>query len=307
MKKNGTENIYQRGEEVKGQFLLLLLDGLEDQLSLTKIADKLGKSKQALNYHINVLKRKGLIEQTSKTPFSKFIITPLGQLSKKKLRYPQKGPVFHCHALQMGFDIGDFGTFEFVTNAKRKVVRINNWDYTTEVHGKYHVKIQETGLMVISCPDAYTREPDDAFFEMREEAKKISNRFTAQFGMKFTRTWVVKRGHKSIVGSAAIAKLLGRGKITKTEWVDASEGEEELESYENSYAFEKLFAMPEEVQNIKGSVNKLETVISEKLTPAIEKHSEDIRLHLTAIQEIRDAIREFRDVVKEMKQNGNVK
>lgn len=287
-------------KRVKGQFLLLLLESLEKEISLTKIADITGKSKQALNYHINTLKRNGIIEQRTKTPFAKFIITPLGLEVKQKIRYPDARPIFRCHALQIGYEIKNFGTFEFITNANRKVIAMKGWLYTSEMHEKYHVKIQETGKMIISCPDAYTKEPEDAFFKMREEAQAIANRFKIQFKLEFGKVSVIKRGHKSIVGSEIIAKLIGRGKITETEWVDASEGNDELESYENSYAFEKLLAIPTEIEKVKEDLILLKTTF----IPAIEALTEQIKLHLKATQEWADTARDIRESIEEMKQHG---
>jgi DNA-binding transcriptional ArsR family regulator len=263
---------------VKIEFLLLLLDNIDKGLYLSQIANSMGMSKQALNYHIKRLRKLGIIERTQSYPMSIYIITPFGKRVKENMRYPDNlKPVWRCHALQVGYWISDFGTFRFIENNNRKLCRMKGWEYASETQGEHHIKIQENGLMIISCPDTYSNDPDQAFGELRIKANTIAQWYRDHYEMQMKAQQTIRRGQKSLVGSEVLSKLFGKGKITDKVWIDASGGTDEIETYEKEYSVEKLLALPD--------------VIDNKLTPAIEKLTKQIELHLEVMNNMNETLK----------------
>lgn len=280
----------------QSEFLPLLLDGFSDGLTLTQMAQRLGKSKQALNYHIQRLKRIGVLERKQSWPYAIYGLTPFGSRLKQNLRYPQTPKTWRYHALQVGFDIVDFGSFNLIETKNRKLSKMNNWLYVTEQQGDYHVKIQENGLLVISCPERYTNEPDSAAAELHSKAIELAQQYCDRYSMKMKPMKIIRRGQKSIVGSEKISKILGKGKLSEDIWVDASHGTDELETFSDNKSLEKLLAVPDEIAQVKQDMNDLKAVF----IPAIEALTEQIRLHLKATEEWRQSAQEIRDALKDI-------
>lgn len=69
----------------KTSFLLLLLRAISSDLMLKDVAKKLGKSKQALNYHIRKFVKLGVIRRIQSYPYSIYELTSLGDSVKKSL------------------------------------------------------------------------------------------------------------------------------------------------------------------------------------------------------------------------------
>ena len=182
-------------KKTQQEFLLLLLSDIESGLMLTQMAKHLGKSKQALNYHIKRLRRIGLIERVQSYPYSLHKLTPLGLRVKENIRYPDgvKKPTWRCHALQVGFPVEDFGTYNFLETKSRSVSSMKGWKYTSEQIGQHHVKIQDTGLMIVSCPDIYTNNPDEAWAKMYEQAAQIAENYRNRYGMELKALKIIRR------------------------------------------------------------------------------------------------------------------
>ena len=264
---------------VKHQFLPLLLGCISDKLLLKDIRKKLGKTKQALNYHLQRYRKLGVIKRIQSYPYSIYELTSLGENVKKSLEQSEHiRALWKAHNLIVGFPILSFGSFNFVDTSRRKLIQMNNWIYAREDHDGHVIHIQDTGLLKIYLPAKYCKDPDVAFGEMYSKATRIGQWYCHKYNMKLRPMKVIRKGMKSLVNSEKLAKIFGRVKLEQM-WIDASDGTEELESYQDSYAIENMLKLPE--------------IIETQLVPTLEQFSKNIELHLEVLQEIKKAVKEL--------------
>jgi len=297
------------------KFNLLLLQYISDGISLhhtnskyDSITKRLGKSKQSLNYHIQKLKKLGLIERKQSYPFAIYNITSLGKRVKENLVHSDgMKNLWKCHSLIVGFEVQSFGTFRFINTSKRKIIRMRNWEYAMEKKGDFTIHIQTTGLMKIYCPEKYTKKPDEAFGKMYAEAQSIAQRYCDRYKMELKQLKIIRKGHKALIGSKKIAKLLGKVNLGNKLWVDASDGTDELEEMQDEYTIEDLLNVPKRLDGVEKSIVEQSKVSGEL--------SKNIRLHLSImrkmeksqdiqnnrLEELGSAIRILTSKIKELK------
>lgn len=264
----------------KTSFLLLLLRAISSDLMLKDVAKKLGKTKQALNYHIRKFVKLGVIRRIQSYPYSIYELTSLGDSVKKSLEQSEHlRTLWKAHNLIVGFDILRFGSFNFVDTSRRKLIQMNNWIYAREDHDDHVIHIQDTGLLKIYLPAKYCSDPDVAFGEMFSKATRIAQWYCDKYDMKLKPMKVIRKGEKALVGSEKLAKIFGRVKLEEM-FVNASEGLEELEAPMDSYAIENMLKLPE--------------IIETKLVPTLDQFSKNIELHLEVLQEIKEAVKELK-------------
>ena len=287
LKKDGDSrsahtNISSNRSRVKHPFLPLLLRCISEDLRLSQIAKKTGKTKQALNYHIRKFVKLGVIRRIQSYPYSIYELTSLGSSVKKSLEQSEhlRSSLWKAHNLIVGFEIISFGDFRFVETRRRKLVTgMKNWNYAREMHGDHVINIQDTGLLKIYAPAKYCKDPDVAFGEMFSKATTIAQWYVHKYGMRLRPMKVIRKGEKALVGSEKLAKIFGRIK-TEELYINASEGTEELEAPQDSYAIENLLKLPE--------------IIETKLVPTLDQFSKNIELHLEVLQDIRDAVKDLK-------------
>jgi len=283
-------------------FLLLLLEFIDQKIPVHScnpkrdcITKRSGKSKQALNYHLQKLVKKGILTHPQSFPFAIYELTSFGKQVKKHLiQSDGVRTLWRCHHLIVGYEIKSFGNFRFIDTKNRKIVPMENWKYAREEFKKsfedtYVVHVQETGLLKIYCPKTYHIYPDQAFGIMYNDSGRIAQFYCDRYSMVLNPMRVIRRGHKALVKSEKLVEAVGRFNIDGKVWTDASEGEE-LEERQDSYTVDDLLNLP-------GRINRL-TEVNLKLASNIE-------LHLSVMSEIKDAIKEMRDLFRIM--NGNSK
>ena len=288
--RTSTPNNFKR---VKTEFLLLqVLQEIESNgRNISKISKKLNITKQALNYHLNKVKRAGLVRRIQSYPFAIYELTELGQRVKEILGQSERGAklptLWDAHNLIVGFDVIDFGKYHFEETKRRKLCFMNNWIYTKEDIDGYGVHVQNTGLIKIYCKRMRTTNPEQAFANMYSDAIRIAQTYCNRYNMKLKPMRIIREGHKSLYNSEVVAKLFGRFKIGDI-WQDASSGIEELEEKQNSNKIEELLNLPEQMN---------------QMMVLQEKFSKNIELHLDVLQNINTAITELRHTIK----NGDAK
>jgi hypothetical protein len=262
---------------VKNDFLPLLLCCVEqDGNNITKIAKTLGKTKQALNYHLSKQKKAGLIRQTQKLPYSIYVLTDLGQRVKKILRQSEGSIplLWRCHALIVGYPILSYGTYQFAETKNKKIIQMANWRYAREQIGDYVVNVQDTGLLKIYCPERYTQEPDQEFGRMYADVERVAQHYCNQFNMRTEKMKVIRTGHKELQESTKLAKIMGKFKAGEI-WTDASHGTENLEEEQGSNKIEDLLQIP---------------ALMKQIVVQQSQFSENLMTHLKVLQEIGSAI-----------------
>lgn len=263
----------------KSGFLLLLLRSISDDLKLVDVAKKVGKTKQALNYHLQKLRKLGAIRRVQSFPYSIYELTSLGESVKKSLEQSEHlRTLWKAHNLIVGFEVLRFGSFNFVETNRRKLIQMNNWIYAREEHDGHIINVQDTGLLKIYIPAKYCKDPDVAFGEMYSKATRIAQWYCDKYDMKLKPMKIIRKGEKALVGSEKLAKIFGRIR-TEEIFVNASEGSEELEAPQDSYAIENMLKLPE--------------IIETQLVPTLDQFSKNIELHLEVLQEIKKAIKEL--------------
>jgi len=279
---------FKTPEQVKDErnnFLLLLLSSVDEGLTPKAIAKKLGKTKQALNYHLKRMMALKVICRVQSYPYSIYKLTPFGERVKDSLRQSEHlTPLWKVHNLIVGFRIRKMGTFQFVETTRRKVITMNGgWKYVPERIDDYVVNVQDTGLLKIYVPEQYSKDPDITIGEMFSRATHVAQIYVDKYGMTLEPLYVIRKAEKELCKSEALAKIFGRVKLEEM-YVNASNGVEALEEPMDSYAIEKLLKLPD--------------VIEKQLTPALEQFSKNIALHLEVLQEIKIAIKKLGEVDK---------
>jgi biotin operon repressor len=285
------EHIVQSNERVKTSFLPLLLCCIEqDGNNITKVAKTLGKTKQALNYHISKQKKAGLIRQTQKYPYSIYVLTDLGQKVKKILRQSEGGIplLWRCHALIVGYPILSYGDYQFVETKNKKIIQMANWKYAREQIGDYVVNVQDTGLLKIYCPERYTQEPDQEFGRMYADVERVAQHYCNQFNMRTEKMRVIRTGHKELQESTKLAKIMGKFKAGEI-WTDASHGTENLEEAQGSNKIENLINMPNNLNEILNAIKQQNELIL-KQGELQNVFTQNLMTHLKVLQEIGLAI-----------------
>lgn len=275
---------------VKKKFLLLLLDSIDNKIPLSTIAGNMGRTKQALNYHIQKYRKLGLLNRVQQYPYSIYELTSLGRRVKQSLRQSEHPKaLWKAHNLIVGFEILHLGNFNFVETTRRKLIKMKNWSYAREEVGNFVINIQDTGLLKIYAPAKYTTDPDVAFGEMFAECQKVAQWYCHRYEMKLRPMKVIRKGEKALVRSEKLAKIFGRVKLEQM-YINASEGTEELEAPMDSYSIEKLLRLPEIIEN--------------QLNPALERFSKNIELHLEVLQNIQKAIEKLSEVNESIQQRN---
>lgn len=282
--------------QVKNKFLLLLLESIDSKLSLRTIADKCAKfsnwkaPKQALNYHLKRLVKLGVLEHTQSYPYAIYSLTNFGQRVKESLVESDglhKKALWRCHHLIVGYPILNFGNFKFIDTPKRKIVQMNNWIYAREQPKEfkdYIIHIQDTGLLKIFCPPSYGTEPDAEFGRMYANSQRIAQYYCDRYNLRLKPMKIIRKGHKALVDSERIGKLLGKGKFKDT-WVDESGGAEELEEYHDTYTIEQLLELPHHFNELR---------------EALKEYNENIRLHMQVQKEMLRTQKEMQKLLKKL-------
>jgi len=274
------------------KFLLLLLRHLEQEISISNIAKATGKSKQALNYHIRKAEKLKIIEKICSFPYAKYRITALGNSVKKSLIQPQgTSLLFRIHNGIIGFQILSFGEFKFITTRDRKIIQMTNWKYARESKGDYIINIQETGLLKIYIPEVLSTNYDESIGQQTAECQRIAQSYADKFNMRFGNLRLIRNFHKELQKSQALAKVIGKYK-SEALYVDASNGEENIEEQGNSQAIEQLLDLPR--------------VLNRELIPAIREQAqsnkelaENIKLHLNVLTDMKETLKDIRADLKQ--------
>lgn len=269
---------------VKTNFLLLLLQNIDDGLTPKAIAKKVGKTKQALNYHLKRMMTLKVIYKVQSYPWAIYKLTDLGVKVKQSLQQSEHlTTLWRVHNLIVGFRIRNLGTYTFVETTRRKLIQMQNWRYVSEIVDAFVVNVQDTGLLKIYVPEQYSKDPDIAIGEMFSRATHIAQLYCDKFGMRLEPMYVIRKAEKELCKSEALAKIFGRVKLEEM-YVNASNGVEALEEPMDSYAIEKLLKLPD--------------VIEKQLTPALEQFSKNIALHLEVLQEMKNTLKKISEVDK---------
>jgi hypothetical protein len=276
------------------KFTLLLLQYIEQGLPIHSgskkvdcITKKLGRSKQSLNYHIQKFVKLGLLRHVQSYPYAIYELTSYG-VQVKKIIGQSEGikNLWRVHNLIVGFNIRTFGTFRFIDTKKRKIIQMRNWKYAHEKHGDFVINIQDTGLLKVYCPERYTTNPEEEFGSMYAECQAVAQRYCDRYNMKLEPLRVIRKGHKALLGSQKIAKLLGKLKI-RGMWTDESNGTGELEEHQGEYSIEDLIDLPKRMDKVEQSV--------ERVAEVNEKLAKNIELHLEVMNNINKAIVKLAD------------
>jgi hypothetical protein len=276
---------------------LLLLQLIEQKIPIhsdskkrDSITKRLGKSKQALNYHLQKLVKEDILNHVQSFPYAIYELTSLGEILKKNLIQSQHiKNLWRCHNLIVGFPIKTFGTFRFIDTENRKIIPMKNWNYAREQVKDFVINIQDTGLLKIYCPQKYSINPDQEFGKMYAESQSIAQRYCDRYGMVLEPMKVIRSGHKALLKSSKLAQVLGKFKADGV-WTDESNGTHELEEEQNEYKVEELFELPDRMKSVEDAIIK-QSEVNEKL-------SRNIELHFQVLNEIRDAIKELKEVMK---------
>lgn len=254
--------------------------------SMTK---RLGKSKQALNYHIQRLNKLGLIERKQSYPYAIYEITSLGERVKENLihSHPSK-TLWKCHSLIVGFEVNYFGTFKFIETKKKKIAQMKNWRYSREEKGNFIIHIQDSGLMKIYCPEKYSTNPDEAFGKMYAEAQNIAQKYCDRYQMELNPLKIIRKGHKSLINSQKLGKLIGNVNLGEV-WVDESDGTEELEERQDEYSIESLLDLPKRMEIVEKAIDR-QTEAIQRQAEVDEKLSRNIEMHFEVLTGIKEAI-----------------
>jgi len=269
---------------VKEQFLLLLLQSIDEGLTPKAIAKKLGRTKQALNHHLKRMMALKVIYRVQSYPYSIYKLTSLGARVKQLLRQSDSlTTLWRIHNLIVGFRIRNLGTYNFAETTRRKLIQMQNWNYISETIDDFVVNVQDTGLLKIYVPEQYSKDPDITIGEMFSRATNIAQLYCDRYNMRLEPLYVIRKAEKELCKSEALAKIFGRVKLDEM-YVNASQGVEALEEPMDSYAIEKLLKLPD--------------VIEKQLTPALEQFSKNIALHLEVLQEMKITLKKISEVDK---------
>jgi len=293
-------------ERVK-KLTLLLLDYISEGLPIhhtnpkyDSITKRLGKTKQALNYHIQKLKKLGLIERKQSYPFAIYKVTSLGERVKDNIIHSDGvKTLWKCHSLIVGFEVHSFGTFRFINTSKRKIIQMKNWNYAMEKKGDFNIHIQDTGLLKIYCPEKYSRKPEEAFGKMYAEAQSIVQRYCDRYKMEIKQLKIIRKGHKALVNSQKIAELMGNINLGKM-WVDASDGTDELEERQDEHDIEDLLDIPKRMDDVEKAIDRQTEAINRQ-AEVDDRLSRNIEFHFEVLKEIKEAIGLLTEKIKELK------
>lgn len=283
---------------VKKEFLLLLLRSIEESgENIKQIADSFKFSKQRLNYHLRKLRLASLIQKTQGYPYAIYSLTLLGLRVKKILGQSENVPnLWRCHALITGFEIRDFGKFDW---KRYKIKQMNNWHYAeefiTDSYGTWKINIQSSGLLKIYCPEIYHENPLQAFGIMYNVSSKIARKYEEIYHMDIGQMRIIREGHKELADSKLLGELFGKTRIGNV-WADASTGTMCLEESQSSDKIEGLLDAPKRLEKIE------ELLI--KTFNNFDIYNQNIMKHLEVLSNINTAVFELRDAVRGLKR-GN--
>ena len=289
-----TSSIVQK-KKSKKEFVFLLLSAVHEKGENIKgICEDFGRSRQNLAYHLKKMIRLRLIEKTQSYPYSIYSLTPLGSRIKDfDEQSDTKKPLWRCHNLIVGFDIKDFGTFDF---SKHKISQMRGWHFASETIkdslGHWKVHIQSTGLLKIYCPEIYSENSGHAFGNMEDIAVRISQKYAEIYQMDIGLMKRIREGHKELVNSELLAKVFGKTKVGGV-WIDSSTGTEWLEEEQTSHSLEELLNLPARIGSLESHLIKQ--------TEVMDNFTKQMELHLKVLGDIGTAITELKNTVKEMK------
>ena len=108
--------------------LHILLNCIKKNESRKIMAQLLNISNSAIGKKLRGLEQKGLIEQIISRPVSCYKLTSFGEQMNQFLIQSDNATGFYkCHHKIVGFQIKDYGTFQF--NDKLKIKMNGNWHY----------------------------------------------------------------------------------------------------------------------------------------------------------------------------------
>lgn len=278
--------------------LHILLNCIERNESRKVMCQLLNISNQSVGRKLSTLKAKGYIEQIHSRPTSTYKMLSLGsQVSQILIQSDGMMSGFYkCHHKIVGYIIEDYGNWQF--NDKLWVTMKGGWHYQKARIKDHIIRVQDTGKMVIICPKTYSKNPKEAFGNMVESAMSIGRNLAQNYGMKLGNFIEIREGHKELIGSNAIADMLGYLKIGNF-WIDESGGSKNFEEMENTNSIEDLLKLPQDIAELRKEYAKNLTELSE-VNKAL---TEQIRLHLDVLQDMKVTLKDIRDEIKN--RNGN--
>jgi len=234
------------GKRAKYARILTELDKFNDPSygqRLDLIAKKLAMSKQALNYYLQKFQTAGVIERTQEQPYAIYSLTGKGQAVKKNLIQSEQGiktMTWRYHNLIMGYKILYWGNFKFLSLSDKRRIQMNNWTYQRlEAPNGLIAHVQDTGLLKIYGPKICGPDGEELRIKASTMVQEAARYFIDHYDLRVQEPNVLRKGQKELLSSEQLAKLVGRVK-TEEFWIDASGGDENLESYDDSFAIESL-------------------------------------------------------------------
>ena len=232
----------------------------EEEQKLSIICKKLGMTKQNLNYYLKKFIRLGLINKTQSYPFAIYRPTEKGLRVKENLIQSERGvktAMWRLHNIIVGFTIRRWGSWKF---NDQKCVHMNNWFYQKIRRAdNYVIHVQSTGLVKIYVPEKIGQDPEllrgMAFHEATETARWMID----HYDLELEPMRIIRKGQKELLNSQELAKLFGRIK-TDGFYVDASNGEENLEEPDDSFRIENIL---EYIEQTPGRLDQVENGVHE--------------------------------------------
>lgn len=278
---------------VKDFLILQELNKFDDPAAeqrLELIQKKLGMSKQSLNYYLNKkFIPAGIIKKVQSYPYAIYELTPKGRAVKENLGHSEPGVkrrIWRLHNIIVGFRIRSWGSWKF-----GKTTPMNNWSYQ-EIRLKSGpiAHVQTTNLLKIYVPEKCGQDPEIMRGQGYAEGQQAAQWFVDKYNLILEPMHTIRKGQKTLLGSKDLAKLFGRVN-TNDFFVDASEGEENLEEPEDSFAIEHIL---EGLQETPGRLENLEKAVDQNLRPVVQDLARNIALHLDVMRNINTAITELR-------------
>ena len=235
---------------------------------LVSIGKKLGLSKQALNHHLKKLRDQGLIKCVQSAPFAIYDLTEKGESVKRILGHSEQGvktALWRLHNIILGYRVQNWGSWRF-----GKTIPMNNWAYQELEKDGFKIHLQTTGLLKIYVPGMIGPDPEILRGKACSRAQDIATWFAGKYDARLSSDQLmIRKGQKQLLGSEQISKLLGRVK-TGDFWIDASDGTENLEEPEDSYAVENILQTmqetPRRLDVVQEKVANVEKMLQGSLT-----------------------------------------
>jgi predicted transcriptional regulator len=271
-------------------YLLCYIKEYGDKLK--ELSNKLNISRDCLYKRLQRLIKTDLVERTQSYPSAVYKLTPKGEWLDRNLVHNEsitiKKPIWKIHNFVVRFPIISFGSISFDGNNNKNIVQMNNWAYFDTIQEDFLIRIQSNGLIRVFCPSKVTLEPEQGFTRLSSKAQDIAKNYCEQLGMTLGLMQVSRKGHKTLIKSEHLAKLLGKFRTDEV-WTDDSEGTgDELEEHQDSQIIESLLALPKKIDILTNVTTDL---------------SVNIRLHLDVLTKMSNSLDLFNENMKKMNEN----